>query len=141
MHKKDRQNTLVNIIQSQKIANQHALIDALTKAGVFSNQATISRDLNELGIAKIKGCYRLPQVESGDSRLIDTFHLDTAGDCLIVIKTSPSKASAAALIVDNLKLDEVVGTIAGDDTVFIAVKGKAEQSRAIKLILQHFHRP
>jgi transcriptional regulator of arginine metabolism len=140
MQKRDRQQKLADIVQSKKIASQHELIDALTAAGVFSNQATVSRDLNELGISKIKGIYRLPQIEPGESNLIDLFNLDVAGDYLIVMKTSPGKASMAAAAIDNLKLDEVVGTLAGDDTIFIAVKGRAEQSKAIKHILHHFRR-
>ena len=138
MNKNSRQQKLVQIIQGKQINNQHDLLEELIKADVHSNQATISRDLNELGVFKVKGIYCLPKIESEESTLVDQFSIETAGDNLIIIKSSPGKASAIGFIVDNLKLPEVIGTLAGDDTVFIAIKNKKNQSKALQSIIKHF---
>ena len=140
MHKKDRQEILINLIRLKRISSQHELLKELAQAGVHSNQATISRDLSEVGISKIKRIYHLPQIGPGESNIIDSFQVESAGDHLIVLRTSPGRAPSTAAIIDNLKLSEIVGTIAGDDTLFIATKSRNEQSRVIKSILKHFRR-
>lgn len=140
MNKNTRQQKLIQIIQGKRISNQHDLLEELKQAEVHSNQATISRDLNELGVFKVKGIYCLPKIESGESQLVDQFAIETAGENLIVIKSSPGKASAIGFIVDSLKLSEVIGTLAGDDTVFIAVKNKKDQSKTLQAIIKHFRK-
>ena len=138
MQKSQRQQKLHELIQSIRISNQHELLTKLEHSGVPTNQATVSRDLNELGIAKVKGIYRIPQIAPGESQLLDMLTLETAGDHLIVAKTSPGKAMSLASSIDNLKLKSIMGTIAGDDTVFIATKNRKEQSELIKTLLRHF---
>jgi transcriptional regulator of arginine metabolism len=138
MQKSTRQQRLSEIIQSMRISNQHELLNALELAGVSTNQATISRDLNELGIAKVKGAYRIPQIAPGESQAVKMLKLETAGDNLIVVKTLPGSAMGVAFSIDNLKLTSVVGTLAGDDTVFIAVKNRKNQNDLIKTLLRHF---
>ena len=140
MNKNTRQQKLIQIIQGKRISNQHDLLEELKQAEVHSNQATLSRDLNELGVFKVKGIYCLPKIESGESQLVDQFAIETAGENLIVIKSSPGKASAIGFIVDSLKLSEVIGTLAGDDTVFIAVKNKKDQSKTLQAIIKHFRK-
>lgn len=141
MNKRQRQDKLIQVIQTRRISNQHDLLQALQNLNVYTNQATISRDLNDLGISKIRGVYCLPTINPGESALIDLLNIDVAGDNLVIIKTLPGQASGVGSIIDNMKLTEIVGSIAGDDTLFIAVKGKQEQSNIIKHILHHFRRP
>jgi transcriptional regulator of arginine metabolism len=138
MNKKERQHKLVELIRMKRIANQHDLLAQLAALGVETNQASISRDLNELGIAKVKGAYSLPQIRSGDSSLAEFLELDTAGDHLLVIKTLPGKANAVAISLDDLHIPEIVGTLAGDDTVFVATKGFNEQKVVMKKVLSYF---
>lgn len=138
MQKSQRQQKLLELIQSTRISNQHELLQKLERSGVPTNQATVSRDLNELGIAKVKGIYRIPQIMPGESHHLEMLTLDTGGDHLIVAKTSPGKAMGLAATIDNLKLKSAIGTIAGDDTVFIATKNRKEQSELIKTLLRHF---
>lgn len=140
MNKNIRLQKLIQIIQGKRISSQHDLLEELTKAEVHSNQATISRDLNELGVFKVKGIYCLPKIESGESHLVDQFAIETAGENLVIIKSSPGKASAIGFIVDSLKLSAVIGTLAGDDTVFIAVKDKKNQSKTLQAIIKHFRK-
>lgn len=137
MRKNERHQKLTDLIRMKRIANQHDLLAELSGIGIHANQASISRDLNELGIAKVKGIYCLPQIRSGDSTVTDFLDFDTAGEHLIVIKTSIGKAPAVALAIDNLKLADVVGTLAGDDTIFVATKGAAQQRAVTRKIMQH----
>jgi transcriptional regulator of arginine metabolism len=138
MLKKERQQKLLDLIRIRSIANQHDLLEELAAVGIQANQASISRDLNELGISKVHGIYGLPQIRAGESLLTEFLEIDTAGDHLLVLKTLPGKANSVAISLDNLKLPEIVGTLAGDDTIFIATKGAAEQKGATKKIIKHF---
>lgn len=140
MLKDKRQQIISKIIQNHKITNQQDLLLKLNQAGLATNQAAVSRDLHELGIFKIKGFYQIAQIESSinDSREINS--VQKSGDNLIIIKTSPGKASAIAAVLDALKLDEIAGTLAGDDTLFVAVINKKDQSKAMVNIFKHFHK-
>ena len=138
MLKNTRQQKISHIIKNNKIKNQHELLAKLHKEGLETNQAAVSRDLNEMGIFKIKGYYRLPQIEFTKSNSSELYSTLTAGDNLIVIKTFPGNASAIGFIIDELNLNEVVGTLQGDDTLFVAVKNRKDQTKALGLILKHF---
>lgn len=137
--KKTRQSRIIDIIRAKPVANQQQLLDELHRLGLTATQSSVSRDLAELGVVKIKGVYRLPQLRRGESSLIDVLDLDTAGDHLIVVKTGSGQASMVAERIDQAKIPEIVGTIAGDNTVFVAVKGRAEQGRAMKQIFALFN--
>jgi transcriptional regulator of arginine metabolism len=91
-----------------------------------------------LGVVKINGSYRLPHLEPGESPLVDVLEVETAGDYMIVVKTAAGEAQIVALTIDRAKIPEIVGTVAGDDTIFVAVKGREEQGKAMKQILKLF---
>ena len=136
MGKKERQQKLVDLIKVKKITGQHALLAELEALGIQANQASISRDLNELGIAKVKGVYCLPRIREGESSITDFLDIDTAGDHLLVIKTFPGKAMGVAIAIDDMKLSEIVGTLAGDDTIFVATKNAAHQKLVSQKVIQ-----
>jgi transcriptional regulator of arginine metabolism len=136
MNKSKRQEILAEIIRSKSIGSQSLLLGELERLGIQSTQASISRDLVELGIVKIKGVYRQPSLETTKTPMGQIFDIDTAGENLIVVKTPPGQASMTALAVDRTKIPGVVGTVAGDDTFFIAIKSQTEQKMVIKQIFR-----
>jgi transcriptional regulator of arginine metabolism len=138
MNKKERQEKLIEVIRAKHLSNQQHLQKELRRLGIVVNQSSISRDLAELGVIKLKGAYRLPSLERGESPLVDILEAEPAGDHLIVLKTAPGEAQIVALTIDRAKLAEVVGTVAGDDTIFVAVKGPVEQGEAMKQIFSLF---
>ena len=139
MDKKSRQNRIAAVIRAKRIVNQTELVTELKKKGVASTQASVSRDLNELGVVKVEGAYRLPQVEPGQSNLVDRLTVDRAGDNLIIVRTGPGHAQMAAHHIDKAKTGGIIGTVAGDDTIFIAVRGGDEQQRVVRKVFTLFH--
>ena len=129
--KQQRQRLIADWLRQHRIGSQEELVARLDLAGVPATQATVSRDLEELGAVRIRrdGAmhYRLPeQVETGEAgrldRLLGEWVTDivTAGN-LIVLKTPPGSANLVANALDSAGLPEVAGTIAGDDTIFLAL--------------------
>ena len=129
--KQQRQRLIADWLRQQRIGSQEELVARLDLAGVPATQATVSRDLEELGAVRIRrdGAmhYRLPeQVENGDAARLDRLlgewvtNIVTAGN-LIVLKTPPGSANLVANALDSAGLAEVAGTIAGDDTIFLAL--------------------
>ena len=132
--KKDRQSAILRIILDIDIETQHQLSHELTKQGIKSTQATLSRDIKELNLVKQpnpQGLYRYvinekPQLEDQSARLISIFKESTRSiDCaqnLVIIKTLPGLAPAACSAIDSMGIHNLVGTIAGDDTGFLAMR-------------------
>lgn len=131
--KSKRQALILDIIEHNDLDTQEELALELEKNGVKVTQATISRDIKELSLIKVpdaKGGYKYAAAKSGEKNALDR-HLrifrDTvtsitdAGN-LVVLKTISASAQAAAEIIDNLNWPEIVGTIAGDNTVLVIVK-------------------
>ncbi len=137
MVKTERQDAILKLIGAMRIARQSELVQTLRDHGFEVTQASVSRDLEELGIVKIKGAYSQPE-RSGNAFGIGLISLETAGDNLIVAKTYSGLASASTVRIDAARIEHVVGTIAGDDTIFIAVKGEKEQRAVIKRLWELF---
>ena len=134
MMKSQRQAQIMEIISTRDIETQEQLLEALQKAGVSSTQATISRDIKELHIVKELtkfGTYRYTTASkevsgSFSNRLNAIFKECVTGydyaQNIVVIHTIPGLADAAASSVDAMAMSFVLGTIAGDDTVFIVMR-------------------
>ena len=132
-----RQEKILEIITTQEIETQNQLIDALAKEGVASTQATLSRDIRELRLVKELGAngkhkYVSPSeggVMNYAERLRTIFRESvTSLACaqnIVVIKTLPGLADAACSTLDSMNIPHLVGTIAGDDTAFLAMKDNA----------------
>jgi transcriptional regulator of arginine metabolism len=133
MQKETRQNKILSLIRARRIATQDELTAFLERAGVAATQSSISRDLDELGVVKYDGYYTLPRANNGASAR-GLLSLDMAGDVLIVAKCEPGLASSVAVDIDGARVPEIVGTLAGEDTVFIAVANRKAQHNAIKKI-------
>ena len=129
--KQQRQRLIAAWLRQHRIGSQEELVARLDLAGVPATQATVSRDLDELGAVRVRRDgemhYRLPdQPESGDTGRLDRLLADWVSDIipagnLVVLKTPPGSANLVANALDAAGLDEVAGTIAGDDTIFLAL--------------------
>lgn len=137
MHKKERQNALIALIETITVTSQGDLACRLKEYGFGVTQTSVSRDLNELGIVKHDGRYILPPKQSAanDFGLIK---FDAAGENLIVGRCSSGLASAITVKIDAANITEIVGTIAGDDTIFIAVQNAESQTAAFRKIVDLF---
>lgn len=139
MLKEKRQEKIRNLIKAKDIASQSELTELLSEDGFYVTQSSVSRDLDELGIIKVNGFYALPKVSDG-IRKYGLLSLDTAGEILVVAKCEAGLASAVTVRIDSEKIPEIVGTIAGDDTIFIAVKDAKSQKAVIKKIWEIFEK-
>jgi len=132
--KSSRQEAIARVIRSGGIASQEELAERLGGLGFAATQATISRDLEQLGAIKVRHSgqsrYALPETPppprslAGEPRLKAVFRdwvrqITPAGN-LVVIKTPPGSAHIVGVTLDHSDLADVVGTICGDDTIFIA---------------------
>ena len=136
MQKIERQNAILKVISIKQIATQEELTETLEKQGFAVNQSSVSRDLVELGVVKIHGFYAIPQKINYASFGLQS--LEIAGESLIVAKTEIGFAAAVCVRIDNAKISEIVGTIAGEDTIFIAVRGNKEQRIVLKKVWEIF---
>ena len=132
MNKRERQQKILGLISAKPIGTQETLRTLLENAGVPATQSSVSRDLEELGVVKHHGHYTLPRTNGVGARGLVS--LDHAGENLVVARTQPGLASAVAVEIDAAALAEIVGTIAGEDTIFIAVREQKDQRAVIKSI-------
>lgn len=136
--KTSRHIKIMEIIKNNQISTQHDLRQALIDSGFDVTQATVSRDINDLKIVKKRlpeGGYAYTVAQLDDSiKSADRFSklfneavisADFAEN-IIVIKSFPGMANAVCSLLDAMKIDDIVGTIAGDDTIFIVVRKKEE---------------
>ncbi len=132
-----RREAILKIISGSPIRSQAGLMQALKKLGFNASQASLSRDLSALGVIKVKGRYTLVSRDKGldprEAKIIENLvSFQASGRNLVVVHTPPGEASAVALAIDNMGLPGVVGTVAGDDTVFIALKDYKDQKFMMK---------
>jgi transcriptional regulator of arginine metabolism len=126
-----RRTLLAKIIREQIVGRQTELVAMLRKYGLAATQSSVSRDLRELGVAKRGDRYVLPETAAPRSdfsslkQFVNALH--TAGTNLTVLKTAVGSAQSVAVAIDTARWPEVVGTISGDDTIFIATAGAREQ--------------
>jgi transcriptional regulator of arginine metabolism len=134
--KEQRHRAIADLIRSNALASQDELAQRLTGLGFAVTQATISRDLDQLGAVKVRRggqiSYALPDQLRGSAgpQLAAVFRdwvrsVDLAAN-LVVIKTPPGSAHLVGVALDHNDLPEIVGTISGDDTIFAACAGAAE---------------
>lgn len=123
MNKSYRQGQILKLIESKSISTQRQLARELAAAGIQTTQVTLSRDIRELGLVKTGAGYRLPPQAAAAPDLA-TVAAEFLRDIrvarnLVVLKTSPGNASPLAVALDGAGWDEIVGTIAGDDTILV----------------------
>ncbi len=138
MIKEKRQQTIRDLIRARNISTQEELAELLSKARFAVTQSSVSRDLDELGIVKANGFYAVSQKEKSENSGLQT--LEIAGENLIVARCESGLASAVCVRIDREKVENIVGTIAGDDTIFIAVRNHKEQKAVLKKIWEMFEK-
>ena len=136
MIKRERQKRILNLIRAKRIGTQEELRAELERSGVPATQSSVSRDLDELGVVKNHGFYALPQANGDAARGLVS--LDIAGDVLVIAKCLPGRASAVAVEIDDAAIAEIVGTLAGEDTIFIATHDQKSQRAVMKKIWEMF---
>ena len=141
--KSARQTMILELIDQYDIDTQDELASMLKARGLKVTQATVSRDIKELRLIKVlsdDGVYKYATVDKAEADLKDRFinifahsvlSMSATGN-LVVVKTIPGTASAAAEAIDSMRMEEVVGTIAGDNSIFIAVKDTVDTGALIR---------
>lgn len=138
--REDRKSVLRALVRHEDIRTQKELVERLQAQGYDCTQATVSRDIAEMGFVKSeRGFYALPE-DMALRRLVSELGL-SAEDAvnLVVLKTRPGSASMVGEIIDNADIDGLVGTIAGDNTVMIIAK-TVEYAQEIAATLQSMMR-
>ena len=146
MGKSIRQNKIIEIISSQEIETQEELVDILNASNFNVTQATVSRDIKELGLIKVQGREKkyMYAYERKSSDVHDVKHLHLFRNCVIevliamnivVVKTLGGNGNSAGVMIDKLRLKEIVGSVAGDDTVLIVTKSE-QDAESVKVRLQ-----
>lgn len=142
MARTGRQFKLIEIINKNEIETQEALAEALRNEGYLVTQATVSRDIKDLGLIKVmtpNKTYKYAQPASTEQKssgkMLNLFRecvisIDYAGH-LIVIKTVSGGANSAATLVDKLNFPEVMGCVAGDDTILVVIK---DQQKIVPIV-------
>ena len=144
--KNARQHKILELIEEYEISTQEALIQKLAECGFESTQTTISRDIRQLRLIKGptgRGTYKYvaPEVRHGNdapghnSALIDAVIKIEAAQNIIVVKTLSGMANAIAVCIDSLKISDIIGSVAGDDTILIVLK-TAEKAEAVEVELK-----
>jgi len=130
-----RRDAIIRILRRAVVGRQAELVELLRTEGFEATQSSVSRDLRELGVVKGADRYLLPAVEDAlaPSHFEDvrTFvkGWKSAGPNLSVLRTTTGAAQSVAIALDKARWPEIVGTIAGDDTIFIATAGTRSQRR------------
>jgi transcriptional regulator of arginine metabolism len=142
--KERRQRAIADLIRASALSSQEELAERLSSLGFAVTQATISRDLEQIGAVKVRRggnlSYALPrEVRNGAGpRMAAVFRdwvrsVDPAGN-MVVMKTPPGSAHLVGVALDNSELPEIVGTICGDDTIFVACRTPDEaEALTVKL--------
>jgi len=136
MANRARHQKILEIISVKPVATQQELATHLSRRGFAATQSSVSRDIVKLGLTKVDGYYVAPEAALTVGGPLTS--IDTAGDNLIVVRTEVGLAQPAALTIDRATIAEIVGTVAGDDTILVAVRNAAAQRLAIKKIVSLF---
>ncbi len=136
--KSPRHDVLIELLKEKKYSKQSDVVSALKRLGYVVTQASVSRDFTELGIDKVGGRY-MPRSELGGQGEFGGLvsGIEYASPFLSVVKTSAGAASIVAAKLDKRSIAGVLGTIAGDDTIFVATKNKTAQNQLKHIFLGH----
>ena len=137
--RRKRHLKILELISTRPIHTQEDLADALAAEGWSVTQSSVSRDIATLRLVKVDGIYQRPAAASVRTREPDEVRIaegvltvDLAGDALVVVHTPPGEANRVGVALDRLSWPEIVGTIAGDDTIFLAVQDRKAQREVVR---------
>lgn len=133
-----RRDAILRILENSAVSRQSELVALLRERGIEATQSSVSRDLQELGITKLGDNYGRPEsVDAADAAsdlglIVDFVRgIKTAGPSLTVINTAIGAAQRVAVCLDRSGWPEIVGTLSGDDTIFVATRNGQEQRRLV----------
>jgi len=139
MSKSYRHGQILKLIRSERISTQEELAQALKKVGVLATQVTLSRDIRELRLVKTHNGYVETSAEEAAPQfamLAAEFLQDVrSAQNLVVLRTAPGHANSVAVALDNEKWPEILGTIAGDDTILVIAPDASTAARSRKKLL------
>lgn len=137
LSKAQRQHRIEQLIEQNSVTSQGQLVELLAKSGVDATQATVSRDLEEIGAVKVRAAggeplYAVPELpkdrvapEEHLRRVLGDWVVDVASSSnLVVVRTPPGSAHVVASALDRASLKEILGTVAGDDTIIVVAAEK-----------------
>ncbi|MFZ5623297.1 MAG: arginine repressor [Gemmatimonadota bacterium] len=132
---------ILELVSTRAIHTQEELAEALAAEGWEVTQSSVSRDIAALKLVKVDGAYRrtrralAPERNPDEERIAEgVLAVDAAGDVLVVLHTAPGEANRVAVALDRLAWPGIVGTLAGDDTIFVATRDARAQKDVIKAI-------
>ena len=137
-----RHREILRLIESEALQTHAELSAALETRGISVSQGTLSRDLRQLGVVKTADGYAAPTRSQGEDaaradlrRLVSQFMvgIETAQN-LVILRTEPGGANALAQVLDGARLPEIIGTIAGDDTIFVATADSSTADRVRSML-------
>lgn len=143
MDKLYRRSQILDILKAEAVADQAELRRKLAQRGIRVTQATVSRDVRELGVAKTREGYRLPDAgepvappQPALPVILKEFLREVRqASNLVIVKTHPGNAHTVAMALDLADWREIMGTVAGDDTIFVAAVGARQAAQLRKKIL------
>jgi transcriptional regulator of arginine metabolism len=143
-----RRRAIARLLESETITRQADLVRLLRDEGFPATQSSVSRDLRDLGVAKLKDGYEMPPraTQPGDAaealQLVAELVRDLrpAGPNLLVIRTAVGAAQRVAVTLDRIDWPEIVGTLSGDDAIFVATSGAAQQRRLTARLREHLRK-
>jgi len=143
-----RRRAIARLLERETITRQSELVRLLRADGFNATQSSVSRDLKSLGVAKLKTGYEMPPAPAGPRQdgealgLVAEFVRDLrpAGPNLLVVTTATGAAQRVAVTLDRIEWPEIVGTLSGDDTIFVATSGAAQQRRLAARLREHLRK-
>lgn len=136
--REQRRRFILDLLRRERLGSQEELLQRLEAEGYSATQSSISRDLRDLDVAKKGGFYQVagaePAGSTGSLAIVQQFlvSLKKAGPHLLVLRTLPGAASPVASALDLADLPELAGTVAGDDTVFVATATLSDQQSLVQ---------
>lgn len=138
--RRQRHLKILELVATRPLRTQDELADTLGREGWDVTQSSVSRDIAALGLIKIDGIYQRPTaariheiVDPNERRIAESLlSVETAGDALLVLHTPPGEAQRVGSAIDLLAWPEVVGTIGGDDTIFLATRNRTAQTLIVR---------
>jgi len=151
--RRERERALLEIVRDMRVETQADLVQALRRRGLDVTQATVSRDVKRLGLIKVtdrNGGYRYgPRLGAAPPPPVATEHLRAVfanfvtslddGEAILLVKTLSGHANAVAIAIDDARLTEISGTVAGDDTILVVLRRAADRTsvrRALASLLR-----
>ncbi len=140
--KAERQQALLDLVRGRSLATQAEAVAALRERGIVCTQASVSRDVRELGLVKRDGCYATPEAVAA-AAAVDEYaasiggflrEMSVVGNHLVVVHTLPGTAHGVGVFIDGMAWPGVAGTVAGDDTIFAAVTDRAAGVRLMEAL-------